>query len=509
MPTPLKSNLNLAFPFYGQACAHPERIALHVAGESYTYANLANLVARAAGKFGRTQKIGILASRSLGASVGVLAASWSGATYIPLGPKLPTERLAYILATIKPDALVVDEAGLACLKPELRAVAPSLILDLSGDLSQLPRASVPVPAEQQGDELAYVLFTSGTTGVPKGVMVTLDNVAQFLEAMSPRLNPVPTDRISQTSELTFDVSVFEMFTAWGCGASVEVIPANQLMAPLRFILDRQLTVWSSVPSIAAFMRRMKMLNPGVFPTLRYSVFAGEALPHSLAEAWQTAAPSSVVENLYGPTEATVYCLGATFRPDLPATPERGTVPSGLPLPGLEATILDDALNILPQGQEGELAISGGQIARGYYNDPALTAERFPTIDGKRWYRTGDLARQDESGIFHHLGRIDNQVKVLGQRVELEEIESHLRKISVSEHVAAIPWPVRDGIVSGIVAFTSGVAEAPEALLAKLRQVLPAYMVPGQILQVESLPLNPSGKIDRKALARMLDEGGFQ
>ena len=216
----------------------------------------------------------------------------------------------------------------------------------------MPESRLPEPIHRKADDLAYVLFTSGTTGLPKGVMISLGNVSQFLAAMEPRFKPTFTDRVSQTSELTFDVSVFEMFIAWGSGASVEVIPPNQLMAPARFIQDRQLTVWSSVPSIAAFMRRMKMLKPGVFPTVRYSVFAGEALPWSLAEAWQAAAPSSVVENLYGPTEATVYCLGATFGPDFPVTPERGTVPSGYPLPGLEAAIFDDASHFCQPDRRG-------------------------------------------------------------------------------------------------------------------------------------------------------------
>jgi amino acid adenylation domain-containing protein len=498
-------NLNLAFPFHQQACEHPDRVALYVAGISYSYGRLADLAARAALALGPAQRVGVLASRTLGAYVGVLGSSWCVATYIPLSPKLPAERLAYILKAIKPDALVVDDQGLECLTPEVKAVAPHLILDLSGSLGSLPESRLNEPANKNADDLAYILFTSGTTGLPKGVMISLGNVAQFLAAMKPRFNPTFTDRISQTSELTFDVSVFEMFIAWGSGASVEVIPPNQLMAPARFIQDRQLTVWSSVPSIAAFMRRMKMLMPGAFSTLRYSVFAGEALPWSLAEAWQTAAPSSVVENLYGPTEATVYCLGATFGPNFPQTSERGTVPSGYPLPGLEAAVLDDAFNFLPAGQEGQLAISGGQIASGYFNEAKLTEQRFPTIAGKNWYLTGDLVRQDERGIFHHLGRIDNQVKVLGQRVELEEIESHLRAISGSENVAAIPWPIQDGIVAGIVAFTSGVANSPEELLKALRHILPPYMVPRHILQFETLPLNPSGKIDRKALARHLDE----
>ena len=498
-------NYNLAAPFHEQSCAHPERVALHVAGVSYSYCELAGLVARAALALGPARRGGVLASRTLGAYVGVLGACSRGAAYVPLSPKLPDERLALIFKIVALDALIVDEIGISRLTPALRAIAPPLILDLSRRMDSLSTDRLLAPVHREPDDLAYILFTSGTTGAPKGVMIALGSVAQFLGAMRPRFRPVPSDRVSQTSELTFDVSVFEMFGAWGAGACVYVIPANQLMAPARFIAEQSLTVWSSVPSIAAFMRRMKMLKPGAFPSVRYSVFAGEALPYALAEAWQTAAPSSVVENLYGPTEATVYCLGATVGPDFPPTPGRDTVPSGLPLPGLEAAILDDSLAFLPPGREGQLAISGGQLAKGYYGEPDLTHRRFPVIGGKTWYLTGDLARQDERGIFHHLGRIDNQVKVLGQRIELEEIEAHLRAVSRSENVAAIAWPIQDGMVAGIVAFTSGVANPPEQLREALRRLLPPYMVPRHIIELDSLPLGSSGKIDRLALSRYMDE----
>jgi D-alanine--poly(phosphoribitol) ligase subunit 1 len=287
-------NYNLAQPFYEQACAQPDRVALYVAGASYGYGELAGWAARAAAALSPVRRVGVLASRTLGAYVGVLGACWCGAAYIPLSPKLPDERLARIFRIGELDALVVDEIGCARLTPDLRAVAPRLILDLSGRLDSLPTDGLPAPLDRESDDLAYVLFTSGTTGAPKGVMIALGSVTQFLAAMRPRFRPVPSDRVSQTSELTFDVSVFEMFGAWAAGASVHVIPASQLMAPARFIADQELTIWSSVPSIAAFMRRMKMLKPGAFPSIRYSAFAGEALPYALAEAWQIAAPASVV-----------------------------------------------------------------------------------------------------------------------------------------------------------------------------------------------------------------------
>jgi D-alanine--poly(phosphoribitol) ligase subunit 1 len=274
-------NYNLALPFYEQASAHPENLALRVSGRSYSCGELAALTGRTASVLGNARKVAVLASRTLGAYVGVLAACWSGAAYIPLSPtKLPDERLALILKMLQPDALVVDAAGLARLTPSLRAIASRLILDLSGEHDSLPEESVPAPALRGADDLAYIIFTSGTTGVPKGVEITLGSVAQFLEAMRLRVIPVSSDRISQTSELSFDVSVFEMFLSWGSGASVYVLPSSQLMSPSRFVADHALTIWSSVPSIAAFMRGMKMLKPGTLPSLRYSVFlwGGTPLP---------------------------------------------------------------------------------------------------------------------------------------------------------------------------------------------------------------------------------------
>jgi amino acid adenylation domain-containing protein len=521
-----KSNYNLALPFYENARSNPQALALFVGGSGYSYGELGALARRIAGWLGRktggaSGKVGILASRTIEAYAGVLGTLWSGAAYVPINPNTPEDRLIRILQQTNLDALIVDQAGLDLLSDRVLECAPRRILCGAGarppqnalgskgisfeSFSELTDEGPVQPVIVAADALAYIIFTSGTTGTPKGVMIPSGNVAQFLAAMRLRFQPVPTDRISQTSELTFDVSVFEMFIAWNNGASVEVIPANQLIAPARFIADRQLTVWSSVPSIATFMRRMRMLKPGAFPSIRYSVFAGEALPYPLAEAWQMAAPSSVVENLYGPTEATVYCIGATVGPEFPPTPGRDTVPSGFPLPGLEAAILDESLNFLPAGMEGQLAVSGGQIAQGYFNDAELTRLRFPSINGRTWYLTGDLAREDERGIFHHLGRIDNQVKVLGQRVELEEVEAHLREIVGTGLVAAVAWPLDGTLATGIVAFHCAPGVTRDQVREGMKKRVPDYMVPQWVYHLDALPLGSSGKIDRKALTRMLNE----
>jgi acyl-coenzyme A synthetase/AMP-(fatty) acid ligase len=296
-----------------------------------------------------------------------------------------------------------------------------------------------------------------------------------------------------------------MFMAWSAGASLYVVPASQLMAPGKFIRDHELTIWFSVPSTASFMGRMKMLKPGAFPSLRISIFAGEALAVTTAQAWQIAAPNSIVENFYGPTELTVDCIAQTLEDPPYVTRNRGTLAIGKTFPGVRAGIVDADLKFLPPEQEGELVVSTRQAARGYFEDAELTASRFPTLDGVRWYRTGDMAFEDASGTFHHLGRIDNQVKILGNRVELEEVEAHLREILGTDMVAAVAWPVVDSRATGIVAFHCAPGVTRDAAREEMRKRVPDYMVPQRIHYLDALPLGATGKIDRKALARMLDQ----
>jgi acyl-coenzyme A synthetase/AMP-(fatty) acid ligase len=302
-----------------------------------------------------------------------------------------------------------------------------------------------------------------------------------------------------------------MFSTWEVGASVHVLSAGRVMSALKYAKEHQLTVWSSVPSLVGMLRQIKALSPNALPNLRLSVFAGEPLPSSIASVWKTVAPNTVVENLYGPTEATVYCLRQTADEPPSLTPGRDFFAIGNPLPGCEAAIVDADNHFVARGVTGELAIAGPQLADGYLNAPELTQARFPVIDGKRWYLTGDLAMQDADGIFHCLGRIDNQVKVLGNRVELEEVDAHLRLIADTSVAATVAWPVVDGSVQGLVAFVGANSEGAidsEQIIASLKAKLPAYMVPSRVHALADMPFNPSGKVDRRALRRLLEDGAL-
>jgi D-alanine--poly(phosphoribitol) ligase subunit 1 len=499
-------NYNLALPFCESARRDAQATALVVDERSWSYGELASLARRIAGWLERGPAqplVGILASRSIETYAGVLGTLWVGGGYVPINPTTPEDRLIRILETAKMDALIVDEAGAQLLTERVTSRAPQRILRRLGDLMDLAPEQ---PAVVDDDGLAYILFTSGTTGTPKGVIIEAGSVAQFLGIAQERCDFTKADRFSQMSELTFDASVLDMYSAWGIGASVHVVPKAQLIGPAKFIREQGLTVWFGVPSTAAMMERMKMLKPGAFPSLRMSIFAGEALPVTTALAWKAAAPNSVVENFYGPTELTVDCIAQRVEDPPLVTPNRGTVAIGRPFPLNDAAVVDADLRFVPLETDGELVVAGRQVARGYLGDEKLTAERFPTIEGRRWYRTGDLVRQDADGVFHHLGRIDNQVKVLGNRVELEEVEAHLREITGSDEVAAVAWPWEDGRAMGIAAFHCAAGVSRDAVREQMQKRVPIYMVPSRIMELESLPMSSSsGKVDRKALVQMLED----
>jgi D-alanine--poly(phosphoribitol) ligase subunit 1 len=520
-------NFNLSYPFFLHSRRSSENVALWIDGKTWTYGEVGAFAQRIAAWLAAPgarppQRIGILASRSFETYAGILGTSWSGAAYVPISTKWPEERLVGIFERTDLDALIVDAAGAELVSAGVMQSAPKRILAPAGFLAPaafkecgidcVPFDALPdfdptdEPRTRDADSLAYIMFTSGSTGAPKGVMVSVGNVRAFVDALQSRYRFQPDERVAQPSEVSFDNSVFDLFNAWEVGAALYVVPAGQLVGPLRFLQDNEITVWYSVPSFAVLMHRMKMLRPESLPALRYSAFCGEPLPRHTAEAWMGAASNSIVDCLYGPTEATVACTGDRFSDEAHVTESRGIISIGNPFLSTQTAIIDPDRNFLPRGVEGELVLAGLQVAQGYFKDEPLTAERFPTIGGGRWYLTGDRAIEDEAGRFHHLGRLDNQVKIQGFRVELEEVEAHLRTASGSDSVAVVAWPVRYGTAERLIAFVSGVSMPMAEVSNRLKRTLPAYMVPARIHELESIPMSSNGKIDRKELTRMLREG---
>ncbi|WP_329223599.1 AMP-binding protein [Streptomyces sp. NBC_01485] len=522
------------------AAAHADRTALEIGAVHLTYEELSGLADRLAARLlatlgpagagagagasgprrvgrigrmgggGRVRRVGLAAERTAVAYVAYLAVQRLGATVVPLGPSFPPERNAAIAKAAGLDAVVSDGT---CDHLD-RLPAPALTLT-DADLPALAAAPRPVlPAPQAGpDDLAYILFTSGSTGVPKGVPVRHRNVCAYLAHAVPRYEAGPGARVSQTFALTFDPSVLDMYAAWGSGATLVAATGGDLLTPVRFVNRRALTHWNSVPSVISFAHRLRALKPGSMPGLRRSMFCGEPLTLQQARVWHAAAPSSAIENAYGPTELTVTCTA--YR--LPAAPEdwpappNGTVPIGPLHPGLQARMHD-----------GELCVRGPQRFPGYL-DPADDAGRFLTPDGSpydpataltdaHWYRTGDrVAPLPEDGAdasagcdapLVHLGRVDQQVQVHGYRVELGEVEAALRALPGVVDAAVLALPTPDGSVE-LAAAVTGTRVPASALHETLRGRLPAYMVPTHVTRLDSLPVNRNGKTDRTALGRTL------
>jgi non-ribosomal peptide synthetase component F len=340
-------------------------------------------------------------------------------------------------------------------------------------------------------------------------MVAHRNVTHFVDAMVERYGVTEQDRFSQTFDLTFDLSVFDMFVAWERGACLCAPTQSQKMLPGKYINDAGITIWFSVPSTAVLMSRLRMLKPGKYPGLRYSLFCGEALPAEVLQKWAEAAPNSVAENLYGPTELTIACTLYRWDPERsPDECEQGVVPIGEPYPGMTVLVADEQLREVAEGDTGELLMTGPQLTLGYYRDPERTAAAFVEPEGRQdvYYRTGDRVRRPLPGKpLVYLGRMDNQIKIQGYRVELGEIEAVVREEAGVDVAIAVGWPVTTSGADGVVAFMLGdEGMDTDELRGRVNARLPPYMQPGQIRVIADFPLNANGKVDRRALLGMLE-----
>lgn len=499
--------------FLDAAQRHPQRPALVVDGRTLHYAELRRrALAVAATLQARRPAEGppltaVLGQRSLEGFAGILGALCSGHGYVPLLPSVPPTRIALMIERSRARCLVVDAAGAALLPQVLPRVPWSLTVLGPDDVPDAAADAWQEPAVEP-DDIAYLLFTSGSTGQPKGVMVAHRNIARFLEVVTERYGLGPDDRFSHLFDVTFDLSLFDLFGAWTTGGCLQCPTGMQRMFPARYAVDAGLTVWFSVPSTALLMQQTHALTPGALPGLRWSLFCGEALPTAVARAFAAAASRSVVENLYGPTELTLACTVHRLSPDDEGD---GVVPIGEPYPGMEARVVDEALREVAEGESGELLMTGPQLTLGYWDDPERTAAAFVSLPGepgeapRTFYRTGDLVRRPRPGEpLRFLGRLDTQIKLRGHRVELGEIEAVLRQEAGVAVAVAIPWPpTAPGGAEAVVAFIDDATVDVDALLERVEARLPKYMVPREVQVVDRFPLNANGKIDRNALRARL------
>jgi amino acid adenylation domain-containing protein len=484
---------------------HADRVALVVGSDVTTFAQFDEQADRLAAVLRRRlgdlagHRIGLLTRRDPVGYPGTFACARERAAFVPLNPMFPAAWLRQVVQRSRLSCILVspeNEAALSALPaprpPVLRW--PAGVWEVDG----------PGPDPTPAPGLAYLLFTSGSTGTPKGVPILGQNLVAFLDAVDQRLELGPEDRFSQTFEQTFDLSVFDLLVPWTHGAQVRAMAPADLLAPAGYVRREGVTVWFSVPSLAANVHHHGRLRAGSMPSLRVSLFCGEALPVDVARAWRAAAPASLLENWYGPTEATIACTAYRVPADGTLSAVNDVVSIGTAFPGVRQLVR-------PSGDgdascQGELLLSGLQVFDGYWDDDVATDHAVVELsdpDGtrRRWYRTGDRVRRSQDGTLAYLGRTDEQVQVRGHRVELREVEASLATCLTLPRSRVVVSPVADasGLVQGLEAFIDAPDPTDGKALVMARTLLPAYMVPVRLVEVAAFPLNANDKIDRRAL----------
>ncbi|MCC6489182.1 MAG: amino acid adenylation domain-containing protein [Candidatus Hydrogenedentes bacterium] len=482
--------------FEAQAARTPDATAICFGKQTLSYAELnqrANRIAhflRAEG-VGPETMVGLCLERSVDMVAGLLGILKAGGAYVPLDPAYPPDRLAFMIRDAQVPLLLTQESLLP-LVPEERV----RVICLDRDWSAIARhvgdnlAVSPAP-----EHLAYVIYTSGSTGQPKGALLEHRGLCNLVEAQTRAFGVTEDSRVLQFASLSFDASVSEVFMALCKGATLCLAQQETLAAAddlARLLRGERITTVTLPPSV------LKVLPSTEFPDLKTVIAAGERCTAAVVNQW---APGRAFVNASGPTETTVCASIAACEAPVEHDP-----PIGRPMANMQLYVLDPRMRIVPVGVPGELYIGGVGLARGYWNRPELTAERFVANPfsaeaGARLYRTGDRARYTLAGEIEFLGRADHQVKVRGFRIELGEIESLMQQhpdLADSVVVAREDAPEDHRLVAYVVPRRSGKSFNGE-LKAYLRQFLPEYMVPSAIVVLDALPLSPNGKVDRRAL----------
>lgn len=451
--------------------------------------------------------IGICVERSLEMLVGLLGILKAGGAYVPLDPTYPRERLEFIL----------EDAGISLLLTQRRLSAGLPLhkaqpLFLDADWATMALESDENPAMLTSrDNAAYVIYTSGSTGKPKGVIIEHGSFANFTRAAASQYGIGPSDRVLQFASMSFDASVEEIYPCLTSGATL-VLRTDEMLSSVPDFLGRcqewKLTVLD-LPTAYwhVLCHSLESENMRMPETVRLVIIGGEkAFPERLVTWQRQVGPSVRLLNTYGPTEATVVatvCDLTDLRHDGDSSQE---LPIGRPLPGIQTYILDSHLQPLPVGLSGELHIGGGNLARGYLNQPDLTAERFISdpyahSPKARLYKTGDVARCLPGGNIEFLGRIDDQVKIRGFRLELGEIEALLRQYPAVLEAVVLAREDQPGDKRLVAYIMSDGKHAITSLGLRdfMKEKLPPYMLPSTFMMLEALPLTASGKVDRKAL----------
>ncbi|MFL1555606.1 amino acid adenylation domain-containing protein [Pseudomonas sp. O11] len=492
-----------------QAHATPDALAVQAGSERLSYAQLNQRANRLAHRLlalgaGPGQRVGLASRRGPQLIVSLLAVLKSGAAYVPLDPKYPAERLAYMLADSRLD-LLLSETGLLADLPLPQGLIRVDFSACGEELDSYPATNP--PSHAAAADLAYVIYTSGSTGLPKGVAIDHAALGQFCDSAEAYSRLCAEDRVLQFATFSFDGFVEQCYPPLCVGAALimrgdELWDAGQLA---REIVEQDVTLADLPAAYWYLLAKECAADRRSLGNLRQVHVGGEAMSVEGVRAWHTAGLGGVrLVNTYGPTEATV--VSSVHDCQLADASDAFGVPIGRAIAGRSLYVLDSGFELLATDGVGELCIGAeAGLAQRYFDRPALTAERFlpdpfSSEPGARLYRSGDLARYNAAGVLEYVGRIDHQVKIRGYRIEMGEIEACLQALPAVREAAVIAQPSAVGMqLVAYVVPAHGQTLDGQALAATLRQSLPDYMVPAHWLVLDALPLNNNGKLDRRAL----------
>ena len=505
-PVPYPVTETLATAFEKQAASTPGNIAATFDGVSFTYKQLneqsnrlAHYLVNSCG-IGRHAKVGILQQRSVNMLVSILGVLKAGACYVPLNEEHPAGRIHYCLDNIAASLVILDN------REAIGTYNLEGYNSISWDqLQENDLAAQPVtdlPQASRPEDTAYVIFTSGTTGQPKSVLVAHNSVINLILAGRNYFEFNTNDSWTLFHNINFDVTVWEIFGALLCGARVVSVPkatTRDQEAFIQLLLKENITVLAQVPSaFSTLLEVLKHREPLPF-ALRYVIFCGEALNPKMLEPWCRRYPAAIPINMYGITETTVH---VTFKRITAAEVASGESNIGIPLPNMEVYIMDEYHQLKPVGAIGEIVVGGIGVAQGYHNSEALNALKFiphPFKEGKRLYCSGDLGMMLPNGEVIYKGRKDLQIKIRGFRIEPGEIEAALLQHSAIDAALVISRKDKDGAAQLVAYIVSAAAPPLDELRAHLAGRLPEYMIPASFVALPEFPVTANGKIDRAAL----------
>ena len=465
----------------------------------YSYETFAKLTGAIQGKIQRTgsMHIGIITQNAVETYATIIASWLTGKAYVPIPAHYPAVRIEEIIQSAEIGTLFYadEDDEIANLKsnfPKLDFI----------NTSELPEAEI-FHAFPDSEKTAYILFTSGTTGKPKGVPITFGNLQAFMNGFDALGYEVfETDRFLQMFELTFDLSVVCFAKPLSCGASFHTLPGGMIktLALYHVLEENKITVSLMVPSAIGLL--LPYLEDIHLPELRISQFCGEALKKDLLKKWRTCVPNARIDNVYGPTEATIYCTALTCKQD--SIPHHnGVVGIGRPMQGTSLLLMDEQGSVIGDSKiVGELCLGGMQITPGYLNNETQNLDKFFINNHIRYYKSGDMAYRDRSGNYFYVGRKDDQIKIQGYRIELAELEMAAQRILPETQAVAIGYQVEDTWYLAL--YIRQIVVNESWLQDSLKTLLPQYMRPHRIFGIDEIPLNANGKTDRKAL-RVLAE----